>query len=149
MLRAIRSDNSREFVNNTLRNYFKEKGILHQTTIAYTPEQNGIAERTNRTIIEAARTMLLDAELPKEFWAEAMSTAMYLRNRCVNKATGNKTPEELWTGRKPSIRHIRIFGCKACKDSANNEFRHLHSVILIGSLCLLLSFHWSITIASW
>lgn len=75
----------------------KAKGIHHQTTIPYTPEQNGVAERTNRTVIEKARSMLHDRGLGDEFWAEAVATAVYLKNRSPTTALKNMTPEEAWT----------------------------------------------------
>jgi hypothetical protein len=78
----------------------------------YTPEQNGVSERLNRSLISVARAMLLDAKLPIRFWGEAVTTASYLRNRTPISPEG-KTPEEAYSGRKPSIGHLKAYGCIA------------------------------------
>lgn len=91
----------------------QEAGIRHELTVGYAPEQNGNAERMNRTIIEKARSMLFDAKLSKKYWAEAISTAAYLINRTPTRADKGKTPEEVWTGKTPNLKYLRIFGCKA------------------------------------
>ena len=80
-------------------------------TVPYTPQQNGVAERKNRSIVGAARAMLHDQSLPFFLWAEACSTAVYVQNRSPHRALGCKTPEEMFTGRKPEIGHFCIFGC--------------------------------------
>lgn len=104
--------------------YLKKEGIHHEKTIPKTPEQNGVAERLNRTLVEMSRSMLLDAKLPKKFWAESVSTAVYLRNRCPTKAIKGKTPYEALYGKKPNVNHLRVFGCDAYthipKDEAVN-----------------------------
>ncbi|CAG9132679.1 unnamed protein product [Plutella xylostella] len=83
--------------------------IIHQKTNPYTPEQNGLSERNNRTIVERARCLLFEAELDKKFWAEAANTAVYLKNRSI--ASGiEKTPYEMWFSRKPDLQHLRVFG---------------------------------------
>ena len=92
-------------------NEFCKQGIRRQLTVPYTPQQNGVAERKNRSIVEAARTMLHDQSLPFFLWAEACSTAVYVQNRSLHRALGCKTPEEMFTGKKPEIGHFRIFGC--------------------------------------
>lgn len=93
--------------------YLESRGIQRETTAPYTPEQNGKAERDNRTIIESARTMLLAKRLPLTLWAEAASTAVYIMNRTGNSAAGNITPYALWIGKKPNLKHLRIFGSEA------------------------------------
>lgn len=97
-IRILRTDNGKEYVNNKLRKNLKELGIRQQLTIPHTPGQNGVAERMNRTIVEKAMSMLFGAKLPKTYWAEAVSTAVYLINRSPTKAVTGKTPEEAWTG---------------------------------------------------
>ena len=74
------------------------------------PQQNGVAERKNRTILEMARSMLKSKKLPKEFWAEAVAYALYLSNRSPTRSVNGKTPQEAWSGRKPGISHFRVFG---------------------------------------
>jgi uncharacterized cupredoxin-like copper-binding protein len=86
-------------------------GIEHQLTAPYTPQQNGVVERKNRTIMEMARCMLHDKGLPKEFWAEAANTAVFLLNRLPTKAVQKKTPFEAWHGSKPKLINLKTFGC--------------------------------------
>ena len=81
--------------------------------MAYTPLQNGIAERKNCTILDMARSMVKAKHLPRTFWAEAVLCAVYLLNRCPTKSVRNKTPNEAWSGSKPLVGHLRIFGCIA------------------------------------
>ena len=80
-------------------------------TIPKTPQENGVSERMNRTLVETIRSMSADSELPKRFWAKALSTATYIRNRSPTNAVQDKTPYEAWTGNKPIVSHLRIFGC--------------------------------------
>nr|GFB38703.1 retrovirus-related Pol polyprotein from transposon TNT 1-94 [Tanacetum cinerariifolium] len=87
------------------------RGIKREFSILRTPQQNGIAERKNRTLIEAARTLLADSLLPIPFWAEAVNTACYVQNRVLVTKPHNKTPYELLHGRLPSIGFMRPFGC--------------------------------------
>ncbi|GKB15512.1 retrovirus-related pol polyprotein from transposon TNT 1-94 [Tanacetum coccineum] len=87
------------------------KGIKREFSVARTPQQNRVAERKNRTLIEAARTMLADSLLPTTFWAEAVNTACYVQNRVLVTKPHNKTPYELLLGRPPSISFMRPFGC--------------------------------------
>lgn len=110
----LRADNGGEYISNEMKLYCKEKGIQLMLTVAYNPEMNGIAERLNRTLVEKARTMLLESKLSKRFWNEAISTANYIKNRSPTSAHGNqfrnKTPAEIWFKSKPDISHLRVFG---------------------------------------
>jgi transposase InsO family protein len=114
-IKFLRTDRGGEYTSNYFQSYLKNHGIQHQLTAPYSPQQNGVAERFNRTIIEMAKSMMHNANLPYTFWAEAIYTATYIRNQCISKTFDNKsiTPEELWTGHKPSVRHLRTFGCDA------------------------------------
>lgn len=114
-IKVLRSDNGLEFCSNEFKNFLKQKGIVHQKSNPYTPQQNGLSERMNRTIVEKARCLLFDANMNKEFWAEATNTAVYLQNRTVSATLNNKTPYELWTNNKPDISHIRVFGSTIMK----------------------------------
>ena len=79
--------------------------------LAYTPEQNGVAERKNKTIVEAARAMLCDQGLLKFLWGDAANTDVYIQNRCPHSTLDSKTPKEVFTGKKPDVSHFRVFGC--------------------------------------
>ncbi|GJR08283.1 putative ribonuclease H-like domain-containing protein [Tanacetum coccineum] len=110
-VKVIRSDNGTKFKNREMDEFCGQKGIKREYSVARTPQQNGVAERKNRTLIEAARTMLADSLLPTVFWAEAVNTACYVLNRVLVTKPHNKTPYELIIGRPPSISFMRPFGC--------------------------------------
>ena len=90
-LKAVRTDRGTEYVNSELEAYFRDKGVIHNTTAPYTPEQNGVAERFNRTLMERVRAMLFDAKLGYEHWADAASTATYFKNR-IPSSHSSQTP---------------------------------------------------------
>nr|GEX49104.1 hypothetical protein [Tanacetum cinerariifolium] len=100
-----------EFFNKTLHAFFKEKVIEHQTSTPQTTEQNSVVKRRNRTLVEAARTMLSASTLPLLFWAEAIATACYTQNRSIIIPTHDKTAYHIINDMKPSIKHLHIFGC--------------------------------------
>ncbi|GJZ51875.1 putative ribonuclease H-like domain-containing protein [Tanacetum coccineum] len=110
-VKIIRSDNGTEFKNRDMLEFCGNKGIKQEYSNARTPQQNGVTKRMNRTLIEAARTMLADSLLPTTFWAEAVSTACYIFNRVRVTKPQNKTPYELLFGHKLIISYIRPFGC--------------------------------------
>ncbi|GJW50639.1 ribonuclease H-like domain-containing protein [Tanacetum coccineum] len=110
-VKVIRCDNGTEFKNKEMNQFCKRKGIKREFSVARTPQQNEVAERKNRTLIEAVRTMLADSKLPTTFWAEAVNTACYVQNRVLVTKTHNKTPYELFLGRKPTLGFMRPFGC--------------------------------------
>ncbi|GJU03784.1 putative ribonuclease H-like domain-containing protein [Tanacetum coccineum] len=110
-VKIIRSDNGTEFKNKVMDDFCREKGIKREYSIAKTPQQNGVAEKRNRTLIEAARTMLADSKLPTIFWAKAVSTACYVQNRVLIVKPHNKTPYDLFRGFKPALSFMRPFGC--------------------------------------
>ncbi|GKB03274.1 putative ribonuclease H-like domain-containing protein [Tanacetum coccineum] len=110
-VKIIMCDNGGEFKNREMDEFCTKKGIKREFSNARTPQQNGVAERRNRTLIEAARTMLTDAKLPVTFWAKAVSSACYVQNRVLVNKYHNKTPYELFNGRSPAIRFLRPFGC--------------------------------------
>ena len=109
-IQAIRSDNGREYTSTEFNLYCEEAGIEHQLTAPYTPEQNGVSERRNRYIMEMARCMLHEKNLPKVFWAEAANTAVFLQNRLPTKLLAEKTPFEVWYNYKPSLSFLKVFG---------------------------------------
>lgn len=107
------SDMGSELTSRDAQELFVQKSVAHETSAPFTPEQNGFIERDNRTVVEAARTMLLHKKLPEYLWGEAVNSAVYILNRLVNKNTKSKTPYELFTGKVPRIDHIRVFGSLA------------------------------------
>jgi hypothetical protein len=112
-IKILRTDNGLEFCNKELDSQLRKAGIIHQTSNTYTPQQNGLAERMNRTLVEKARCMLFESNLPKYFWAEAISTAAYIYNRSPTRSVTGKTPEEAWSNKIPDISHMKTFGCMA------------------------------------
>ncbi|GJY31864.1 retrovirus-related pol polyprotein from transposon TNT 1-94 [Tanacetum coccineum] len=110
-VKIIRCDHRTEFKNYTMNELCAKNGIKREFSVARTPQQNGVAERKNRTLIEAARTMLANSLLPIPFWAEAVNTACYVLNRVLVIKPQNKTPYELLLGKSPSISFMRPFGC--------------------------------------
>lgn len=110
----ITTDQGREYCSKEQDKWYKEKGIQLQTTMSYSPQQNGVAERFNRTVVEKVRAMLLESGMPKRMWCEAALTSVYLLNRSPTKSLdGSVTPAEMWYGVKPDLEKLRVFGCKA------------------------------------
>ncbi|GKB33807.1 putative ribonuclease H-like domain-containing protein, partial [Tanacetum coccineum] len=109
-VKVIRCDNKTEFKNRVMNQFCEMKGIKREISVAWTSQQNGVAEKKNRTLIEAARTMLADSKLPTTFWAEAVNTACYVQNRVLVIKPHNKTPYELFLGRKHALSFMRPFG---------------------------------------
>nr|GEX46710.1 hypothetical protein [Tanacetum cinerariifolium] len=110
-VKVIRCDNETEFKNREMNQFCEVKGIMRQYSVARTPQQNGVAKRRNRTLIEATRTMLADSKLPTTFWAEVVNTVCYVQNRVLVTKPHNKTPYELFHGRTLAISSLRPFGC--------------------------------------
>ncbi|GJW58943.1 putative ribonuclease H-like domain-containing protein [Tanacetum coccineum] len=110
-VKVIRSDNGTEFKNSVMNQFCDMKGIKREFSVARTPQQNGVAERRNRTLIEAARSFLVNSKLPTTFWAEAVNTACYVLNRVLIIKPHNKTPYELICRRPPLIDFMKPFGC--------------------------------------
>lgn len=119
---TLRTDNGREYLSREFQAYLKSKGIRHELTIAHTPEQNGVVERMNLTLVESARAMIAHAGLSNNYWAEAVATAAYLRNRPTTSALKEgKIPYEKWYERKPNISHLKVFGCVAYAHIPDSE----------------------------
>nr|GEV25154.1 putative ribonuclease H-like domain-containing protein [Tanacetum cinerariifolium] len=110
-VKKIRCDNGTEFKNRIINEFCEIKGIRREFSVAGTPQQNDVAERKNRTLIEVAKTMLAYSKLPTTFWAEAVNTDCYVQNRVLVIKPHNKTPYVLFLGRKPALSFIRPFGC--------------------------------------
>lgn len=112
-MKCLRTDNGTEYCNKQLTTMLIKSGIRHQTTVPYSPQQNGVAERMNRTMVERARCMLFHCGLPKKFWAEAVANAVYVINRSVSAAIAKNIPQQKWSDDKINLSNLRIFGCRA------------------------------------
>lgn len=137
-LKQFTLDRGGEFVNSLLGTYLKDLGIILHLTAGLTPEQNGVAERSNRTISTKARCMLIESCMPIRFWYQACNSAVFLMNRTVTVLlSGNRTPFEVWNFRKPSVDHLRIFGCQVYqlirKEIRNSKYSPVTSEgVLVG-----------------
>ncbi|KAG8501441.1 hypothetical protein CXB51_003771 [Gossypium anomalum] len=112
-IKYLRTDNGLEFCSDEFNRLCKSEGIVRHLTVRHTPQQNGVAERMNRTIMEKVRCMLSNANLPKSFWAEAASTACFLINRSPSVSIEKKTPQEVWSSNPANYSDLKIFGCPA------------------------------------
>ncbi|KAL6287822.1 hypothetical protein ACE6H2_012212 [Prunus campanulata] len=122
-IKKLRSDRGGEYTSQDFSKFCEEMGIERQLTVAYSPQQNGVAERKNRTVMEMARTMMHEKKIPLKFWGEAVNTAVYLQNRSPTSALDNTTPFEQFSGRKPGVKHLRIFG-SLCYIHVPSQKRH-------------------------
>ncbi|KAG2960190.1 hypothetical protein PC119_g26469 [Phytophthora cactorum] len=111
-VKFVRHDGAREFATNSLKAFYEDEGIEQQTTVPYAHQTNGTAERAIRTIVTIGRSMLHHAKLDKCFWAEAAMTAIYVKNRLPSPKIEHKTPFEIVYKSKPSVKHMRVFGCR-------------------------------------
>ncbi|KAJ4769831.1 polyprotein [Rhynchospora pubera] len=112
-IKAVRSDRGGEYISKEFEYFCEEHGIRRFLTLPYSPQQNGVAERKNRTILDMVRSMLKSKNMPKEYWAEAVQCAVYLQNRCPTTSLENMTPQEAWCGVKPEVSHLKVFGSVA------------------------------------
>ena len=112
-IKVFRSDNGGEYTSKRFDEFLCIHGMARHTSTPYTPQHNGVAERANRTIVEMARSMIHLQGLGREFWAEAVCNAAYTRNRCPTRVVYGMTSKEARSGKKPSISHLRVFGCIA------------------------------------
>ena len=109
-IKGLRSDRGGEFTSEAFADFCTSQGIKRQLTMPYLPQQNGVVERRNRTILSLVCSMLKEKSLPWELWGEAVNTVVYLLNRSSTRSLSGSTPYEAWTSRKPSISHLRVFG---------------------------------------
>jgi hypothetical protein len=121
ILKQFHSDNGTEFTSNALVSYLRNQGTKIMRSEVDTPQHNGKAERMNRTLSEMARTMLMHAGLSNLFWVEAFHVAVYIRNLCAAKYDNSKSVNEMWSGVKSSVKHIRVFGCDAHVHVSDDE----------------------------
>jgi len=135
-IKTLRTDGGGEYVSSEFEVFCTKEGIVHDVVPPYTPQQNGTAERKNRTIMNMVRSMLKSKHLPKELWGEAVSTATYTLNRCPTRKLNNVTPEECWSGNKPNVNHLRVFGSITYRHIPDQLRRKLddksETLILVG-----------------
>ena len=110
-IKILRTDRGDEYVSNEFLNFCKTHGIQKYFTVWYTPQQNGVAERKNITIMEMVCSMMEAKHFPNEYWVEAVVTAVYIMNRCPTKSVKKKIPQEAWTGMNHIVSHLKFFGC--------------------------------------
>ncbi|WJX60656.1 hypothetical protein P8452_45840 [Trifolium repens] len=135
-IKVLRTDDGGEYTSTEFENYCKEKGIIHEVTAPYTPQHNGLAERRNRSILNVARSMVKQKQLPRRFWGEAVSTAVYILNRSPTNRLVDKVPEEVWSKVKPSVSHLKVFGSLCYKHIPDVKRKKLddksEAMILVG-----------------
>ncbi|KAK1423646.1 hypothetical protein QVD17_18952 [Tagetes erecta] len=112
-LKMLRTDRGGEFNSQLFNDYCRKEGIKRQLTAPYTPQQNGVVERRNRTVLGMTRSLLKTMKLPESLWGEAVRHSIYLLNRIATKGVKNMTPYEAWKGNKPTLDHLKVFGCVA------------------------------------
>ena len=127
-IKVLRTDRGGEYLSDEFESNLNDSGTQHQLTAAYTPEQNGVAERLNRTLMNLVRSMLANKQVSKRFWAEALANAVYVRNRVTSNALpSNTTPHHKWMGNTPNLSHLRVFGSKCWYTLPNNKVKKLET----------------------
>jgi len=110
-IKTLRTDRGGEYCSKEFEAFCADHGIRRELTAAFTPQQNGVSERKNRTILNVGRSLLVRGGIPKTFWPEAVNWSVHILNRSPTFAVLNMMPKEAWSGRKPNVEHFRIFGC--------------------------------------
>ncbi|KAK9074195.1 hypothetical protein SSX86_006792 [Deinandra increscens subsp. villosa] len=134
-VKILRSDNGTEFTNNNMKVFCKKMGINHQTSCAYTPQQNGVVERKHRHLLNVSRALMFQSGVPLRMWTECVLTASYLINRTPSSVLNGRSPYELVYGFKPSLNHLRVFGCLCFSTVLNEKDKfssHADKCILLG-----------------
>jgi transposase InsO family protein len=135
-LRVLRTDNGGEFTSVEFETYCADHGVQRQHIAPYTPQQNGVVERRNQSIVTMARSLLKSRSMPAMFWGEAVTTAFWILNRSPTKAVDGMTPFESWHGRRPDVRYFRTFGCVTYVKTVKPHLKKLEDrgtpVVFIG-----------------
>ena len=134
-IKVLRTERDGEYISKEFLRFCKENDIQKQFTTRYTPQQNNVAERKNRTIMDMVRSMLKAKHFPNEYWVEAANCAAYILNRCPPKVVMNRVSEEAWSGIKQHVTHMRVFGCVAYAHIPNQLRKKFDSK---GEKCILL-----------
>ena len=136
-IQTFRTDRGGEFVSNEFNTFCNESGIKRHLTAPYTPQQNGVVERRNRTLMEMARSILKHMYVPNYLWGEAIRHCTYLLNRIATRKLNDRTPYELYRGRKPNISHLRVFGCIGYAKVDSKHLKklddRLHMLVHLGT----------------
>ena len=135
--KVLHSDNGGEYTSKRFEEYLKSEEVSHELTVPKTLQQSGVAERLNRTLVKMTQSMLVRGNLRHKFWAETLSTAVYLRNRNPTKAVRQLTPFEAYYGRKPSVSLLRASGCVCYSLIAKDERKKIDPV---ASKCVLIGY---------
>ena len=130
-LKCLRTNNGLEFCGEKFSNFCGNQGIVRHRTVKSMPQQNGLVERINRTILERAKCMLINARLLAKFWTEVVNTTCHLINKCLSSAINFKTPQEVWTSKPGSYQHLRVFRSTTyallqMMESYNQEQRNVY-----------------------
>ena len=145
-IKFFRSDNGTEFLNKRMSKIMEDAGIQHQTSVAHNPQQNGRAERANRILLDKARSMMVQANLDKKFWGEAIATAAHLSNRSPKRSLNFKTPIEIWTGEKSNLNIFVFLVVKCCikmlvlKNQSGNQMQKKVFLLAIVQIKKLIEF---------
>ena len=131
-MKALRSDNGGEFISGKFKDFCSTEGIRRELIVPHNPQQNGVAERKNRTIVSAAWVMLHDQGLPIHLWAEACNTVVYVQNHCPHRVLGMSTPEEAFSGKKLDISHLKIFGSPVYIHVTKDARKKLEPIAKVG-----------------
>ena len=123
-LKTFRTDRGRKYLSDQFKELCVEKGILRHLTIPRTLQQNGVAERRNRTLLDMTRSMMAQANLPISFWGDALLTTAYILNRVPSQSVSS-TPYELWHDKKPNLEHLRPWGSAGYVHNANHKYGKL------------------------
>jgi len=135
-IKTLRDDKGGEYMSNEFHQFTDLCGIARQHTVQNRPQQNGVAERANRSISERITAMLNESGLPKTFWGECLAALVHIWNRCPSRTTGGTTPYQLWHKRAPNVSHLRVWGCTAYvhiqKDKRTSLGSHMEKCVFIG-----------------
>ncbi|KAL4346996.1 hypothetical protein GQ457_17G018750 [Hibiscus cannabinus] len=120
IVKTVRSDNGTEFFNSACSDFFKSHGIVHQSSCVSTPQQNGVAERKHRHLLEIARALRFNSHVPVKFWGECVTTACYIINRLPSSVLNWKSPFEVFHNKPPNLSHMKVFGCLCYATQVHN-----------------------------
>ena len=138
LLMVLGTDGGGEYTSREFEDFYEKCGIQHAVTTLYTPQQNGLAKRRNKIVLDMARSLLNQKGLPHNFWGEAVTTTTYLLNKCPTKRLKEKVPEQYQTGRKPLVSHLKVFGSLCYKHIPDAKRKKLQDM---SQPMILVSYH--------